>query len=361
MVELPVWSQLFFAHMPLVKYEVLREFSINIFRACKIPEGDAHILGDHLSINNLVGHDSHGVCFIPEYVPRIQEKYVRWEERTILRETPIIAQIDANGGNGIVAVTRAVPEVVKKGKRSTIGILCLRNVSHVGRLGDYSARIAEMGMVGMVWMNGGGRFLAPFGSYQRRLRPEPISFAVPKKDSLSYVLDMTLSVAASGKIRQRMLYDECIPDGWVIDSQGAFVNDANRYYSDAENTGMLPLGGQQFGHKGSGLAMMIEMIVGPLTLAGCTNPVGGGGGVMMIAIDIAAFTDLEAFKEEVMAHAGYVKTAKPLPGVKEVFAPGEIEEKYRLERLRNGIVIPRTTWEEICSTAYDLGVTVPIL
>ena len=344
--------------MAVVPFDVLRELSFDIFKATGIPGDDAQILADHLATSNLVGHDSHGVWFMPRYVPALRKNYRRWEDHEILRDAPSFVQIDGKGANGIVAVTKALDLAMDKARNAAFGMVGLKNVSHIGRLGDFPPRMADQGMIGMVWMNGGGEFQSPYGSADRRLRPEPIAFAVPRRNGPAYMLDMTLSVVAGGKIEQKIVRGDPIPDGWLVDQEGRYVNDGKRYHNELENVGVLPLGGMQFGHKGHGLAMMIEMIVGPLALAGCTGAQGGGG-IMILAIDISQFTDLEAYKDEVEAHANYVRSARPVPGFSKVYAPGDIEEEHRKERLRDGILIPYSTWEEIAQTACELGVEIP--
>ncbi|MBI4551181.1 MAG: Ldh family oxidoreductase [Candidatus Latescibacteria bacterium] len=345
--------------MPVVQYEVLRELSFNVFNATGIPAGDARILADHLATSNLVGHDSHGVWFLPRYVGGLKQRYIRWEDREVLRENASFILIDGRSANGIVAVTRALDLAVEKARAATFGMVGLRNVTHIGRLGDFPPRIAQHGLIGMVWMNGGGLFLAPYGSADRRLRPEPIAFAVPRRNGPPFMLDMTLSVVAGGKIEQKLVRNQPIPEGWLIDHDGKSVTDGSRY-RNPDDVGVLPLGGLQFGHKGHGLAMMIEMIVGPLCLAGCTKTNGvGGGGIMILAIDIEDFTDLETYTNEVEGLVEWVGSARPLPGFKKVYAPGEIEEEVRQRRLRDGIDIPEPTWAEISAVAAELGVPMP--
>ena len=118
---------------------------------------------------------------------------------------------------------------------------------------------------------------------------------------------------------------------------------------------MPPLGGLQFGHKGYGLAMMVEMLVGPLSHAGCTKgDKGGGNGVMVLAIDIAAFTSLDTYVDEVEGLAEWVCSAKPLPGFNKVYAPGEIEEETRQRRLQEGIDVAEKP-AEIGKTATGWG------
>ena len=346
--------------MPIVPQAVLRQLAVDIFSATGIPDDDARIVADHLVDSHLLGHDSHGTWFLPSYARSMKKGYIPWEDRDLIRENPAIALYDGKGGNGIVAVTRAVGLAIEKARTTTFGFIGLKSVSHIGRLGDYPPRIAAQGMLGMVWLNGGGLFLAPHGSADRRLRPEPIAFSAPRANGQPpFMLDMTMTVVAGGKIEQKIIRGEPLPPGWLIDQQGNDVTDAEQYRDTS--TGVLPLGGRQFGHKGHGLAMMVEMLVGPLTHAGCTKEDGGGGGVMVLAIDISAFTDLDSYTDEVEALAEWVCSARPLPGVDKIYAPGEIEEETRQQRMVSGIDLPEMVWEKIAEVADEMNVTMPLI
>src|SRR5205807_10443810 len=100
--------------------------------------------------------------------------------------------------------------------------------------------------------------------------------------------------------------------------------------------------------------------VGPLTRAGCTKGERkGGGGVLILAIDIEAFTDLDTYVDEVEGLVEWVASARPLPGVKRIYAPGEPEVETRRRRPEEGIAVPAPTWAEIGAVAEELGVTMP--
>ena len=343
--------------MPIVQHEVLRKLSYDVFMATGIPEQDARIVSDHLVTSNLVGHDTHGVWYVSRYAREMMERRVTWEDREVLRESPILEVFDGRGADGIVTLTRAVDIAVEKARQCTIGLVGVRNVTHMGRLGDYPPRIAKHGMVGMIWTNSGGLAVGPFGSAERKLRLAPIAYAVPRRDGPPLMLDMTLSVVAGGKVEQKIVRGEPIPEGWLVDDEGQYVTDGARYH--ASEAAILPLGGLQFGHKGHGMSMMMEMIVGPLTQAGCTDGEGGGGGMMIMAIDIESFTDLDTYKDQVEKHIAWVRSAKLLPGFDNIYAPGEIEEETRRRRLVEGIDVPDPTWAEIVEIAEELGVPVP--
>ena len=232
--------------MPTVQHDILNDLCYRIFAATGIPEADARTVADHVVESHLNGHDSHGTWLVPNYARSMQKNYVPWENAEIERDTPALRIVNGKGANGIVACNRAIDIAVEKAKKSTFGFVGLNSVSHICRLGDYPPRIAEQGMIGMVWLNGGGLFLSPFGSADRRLRPEPIAFSAPRQSGPPFMLDMTMTVVAGGKIVQKNIRDEPLPEGWVIDQEGKAVADAGRYMNDPEGTGVLPLGGMQF-------------------------------------------------------------------------------------------------------------------
>ena len=189
--------------MPVVQHDVLKDLCYRIFAATGIPADDALIVADHVVESHLHGHDSHGTWLVSGYARGMRDNYVRWEETEVVRDTPVLRVINGKGANGIVAVNRALDIAVEKAQNSTFGFVGLNHITHICRLGDYPPRIAERGMIGMVWLNGGGLFLAPFGSADRRLRPEPIAFSAPRQDGPPFMLDMTMTVVAGGKIVQK--------------------------------------------------------------------------------------------------------------------------------------------------------------
>jgi len=112
------------------------------------------------------------------------------------------------------------------------------------------------------------------------------------------MLDITTSVVAGGKFQVKQARGERIPEGWMIDAEGKPLDDPDRFFGDGA---VLPLGGFQFGHKGFGLAMVIEALAGGLTGAGCTReePTRGGSGFLAMAIRIADFIDPADFEREI--------------------------------------------------------------
>ena len=344
--------------MAIISHTVLRQFSYQIFQNAGATEEDARIVADHLVDANLAGHDSHGVIRMPGYARGVKDGGIKPSTSyEIVKETPTTAVIDGKGSFGIALTLKVTEMAIEKARNYTFGAIGIHRCSHIGRLGDYPPRIAKHGMAGFVLLNGGGRFTAPFGGTGRRLPPNPLAFSAPIDDEKCIMLDMTTSVVAGGKIDIKRARGQELPEGWVIDPDGKPMLDPNDFAKGAA----LPLGGLQFGHKGYGLAMMIDVLAGGLSWAGCScqSPTRGASGVLVMAINISSFIELNQFQQEVQGLIEWVKSSPKFPGFEEIYYPGEIEEVEREKREREGIYIEDETWHRITAIAEELGVPVP--
>ncbi len=347
--------------MPTISHRALHTFGKELFEACDVPADQAAQASHHLVEANLVGHDSHGVIRIPHYVSALQSGSIKpVGNHKIVRESPASLTIDANRSFGIVMGYQAMQWAVDRAKQHTLGAVAVHQSSHIGRLGAFPPVAADQDCIGILILNGGGRFTAPFGGTSRRLPPNPIAISVPTQNGPALMLDITTSMAAGGKVDVARARGKEVPTGWLVDEAGESVTDPNRFM-DGE-VAMLPLGGPQ-GYKGYGLSLMIDAIAGGLSWAGCSTaqPTRGGSGWLALAIKIESFIDLDEYKREVQELIDWVKSSKTMPGTEKIYLPGEIEDDIRREREANGIYIEESTWQALLANAEELKVTVPTL
>lgn len=346
--------------MPVVSHIVLRDFIYNIYRGAGGTEEDARIVSDHIVDSNLAGHDSHGVINAPNYIGGMANG-PSGDKLEIVRESGAATVINVNGALGMVAARKAMEMAVEKANSCTIGAVGLHRCGHAGRMGEYPPIAAQAGMIGIVLLNGGGRFMHPHGGTSRRLPPNPIAISVPRADGEPLLLDMTLSVVAGGKLLVQSARGEPIPEGWMIDSEGNPITDPDDFRDQPQNTAVMPLGGFQFGHKGFGLAVMIDAIAGGLSWAGCSRekPTRGASGIVMFAIKIEDFIDLTDYQQEIEYLVDWVKSSAKLTGVDEIYVPGEFEERSRQTRLKKGIPIEDPTWDRLVEAAEKHQVSIP--
>ena len=345
--------------MSIIHHDELRKCVCQIFERSGTPTDEAKIVSDHLVEANLAGHDSHGVIRATGYARGMQKGVTPKEKHEVVKESPTIGIIDAHGGLGIVAALAAMEMAIEKARSHTFGFVGTYNMGHVGRLGDYPPRAAMEGMIGIALLNGVGRFVHPFGGTERRIPPNPLSIAVPRQNEVPALLDITTSVVAGGKFDVKRARKQNLPEGWLVDSEGEPVTDAQRVRDD-QTTAVPPLGGAQFGHKGFGLAFMVDAIAGGLTRAGCSKapPNIGGNGFLAIVIKIDDFIPLDTYTQEIEGLVEWVKSSAKSPGVQEIYIPGEVEQRNRERMLRDGIFIEDTTWNEIAEMARSLDIDV---
>jgi LDH2 family malate/lactate/ureidoglycolate dehydrogenase len=198
--------------------------------------------------------------------------------------------------------------------------------------------------------------VAPFGGREARLGTNPIAIAIPSDLDGPLYLDMATSAAAAGKIALAVARNEPVPDGWVIGSDGRPTNDPCQL---RQGGALLPLGGPEGGYKGTGLAVMVEILCGLLTGLGFgVEPTGRhNDGCFMAVFNVAAFRPLAEFKKDVGDFIAYLKATPPAEGSSGVLYPGEIEYRRQQERSQNGIEVEDATWYKLQQLAEGYGLS----
>jgi len=342
--------------MPTITAEKLRQIAIDIFMAVGVPKNEARLVAEHLVEANLAGVDSHGVIRIPRYVRRIQQGRIRpGADIQVVRETSTTALINGNWGFGQVIALKAMNLAIKKAEEHGVGIVGVFNCNHIGRLAHYSTLALKHNMIGIILCNG-PPLVAPFGGMDRILNTGPISVAVPAGREGPIVMDISTSVSSEGKIRTKRNMGKLVPDGWLLDKDGRPTNDPNALY---EGGVILPLGGN-VGYKGYALGLVVDVLGGALTGAGCASSeeYKGGNGVFIMVLNVANFTSVQDFKKRVDTLIRTIKTSRVAPGFNRILIPGEPEIQESIRRSKEGIPIDDETWRSITEIAKEVGVSI---
>ncbi|MBI4184836.1 MAG: Ldh family oxidoreductase [Proteobacteria bacterium] len=345
-----------------VRADDLRSFLAALLAGCGASDEEADEVADHLVEANLTGHDSHGALRAPGYIEKIDAgEMIPRAAVTIERETPTTAVVDGHWGFGQPASRVAMRLCIEKAKAHAIACVAVRNANHMGRVGYYTGMASREGMVGLgcVNLHGASPCVAPFGGLDRRLPTNPFSIAYPTDREPDFLMDMTSSVVAEGKVRYRHTVGRPVPEGWIIDHAGAPATDTSLFY-EAPFGALLPMGGV-VAYKGFALSLAIEGLAGGLSGAPCSNGTAErhGNACWYVAIRIDAFGPLADFRRRVGEMIDYVKSSRKRPGVAEILYPGEPEHRTRKSRLEAGIPLDEPTWEWLIAKAARLGVACP--
>ncbi|HTX20842.1 MAG TPA: Ldh family oxidoreductase [Candidatus Aquilonibacter sp.] len=287
---------------------------------------------------DLLGVPSHGVRMLPGLVKGIREGRVTANPQIkIIRERPASCVLDGDNGPGRFVSVQAMQHAVERAKRAGVGACLATRVTHWGRAHAYACRAAQAGVIGICTTNAIPNMVA-WDSTLPLLGNNPLAIAVPREHGREpIVLDMAMSQAAVGKIGTYLREGKKVPSGWGLDAAGQPSDDPAAILAGKK---VLPFGG----HKGAGLAFMMELLTG--ALAGgmlsaeiCrADPSGldAGSSKLFLALDISAFVDAERFGQRVENLIAWLHQTEPSLAIT---LPGERGWQTREHNLAEGIPI----------------------
>ena len=327
------------ASQPLVEIAILVDFIARALAAAGIPPDDAHQVAILMAEADARGGDAHGVFRLPQYVKQIQSGAVNPRPNIrIVSSRAGTALLDGDNALGHLVMKRAAELAIEKARECGVGWVGTRHSNHAGPAQLYPRMAAAQDMIGIYFCVGNANLLPPWGGTEVLLSTNPIAIAVPGLRHPEIMLDMATTNTAFGKIRLKAQRGEPMPEGWMIDRQGKPLTDPKR----ASEGFLVPIGGP----KGYGLALMIGLMAGTLNGAAFGRDVvdytvdsktPSNTGQSIMAVDIAAFADVQNFKEQVDEVWDVMKSSPTLPGVDEVRLPGERSEQIYQERMAHGV------------------------
>ena len=342
----------------------LSEFCSEIFARVGCGAEEAQRVSASLVDANLTGHDSHGVIRVPRYVDRVRAGDLV-PNQTIERliDTSVIAVLDGRFGFGQTIAPIAVDIGVEKAKAMGLSAISLRNSGHVGRVGEWAERAAAAGLISIHFVNAAGSILvAPFGGLERRLSTAPFCAGIPREGASPIILDFATSLVAEGKVNVASRGGKPLPPDALIAPDGSLSGDPELLYGPltpdapreyAHGAGALRAFGE---HKGSGLALICELIGGSLTGNGATGPGRKfANGMFSIYVDPRQVDPSHIFDADMTRYLDWLQRAKAIPG-QTVMTPGEPERAERAKRAASGVPLTAEAWASIVAAARSVGV-----
>lgn len=340
-----------------VNHQDIWNFVADLFCAAGAKKEDADLVADVLIKADLRGVKSHGVSRIPIYIKRIELGLVNpMAEIKVLHETPVSAVLDGGYNLGQITGTKAMRMAIEKAKNTGVGMVCMNKSHHYGIAAYYSQMAADQDMIGFSCANTTALMAAPGGA-SKAIGNSPFSFAFPAEKQLPIVFDAACSAVAQGKIIVANINGQKIPDNWALDPKGNPTTDP----AEALKGFLLPMAGP----KGYGIAVVMEILAAVLSGADTGTHLSSiyndlehpqDCGNFFMAMDLKAFGDAKAFKENIDQYILDMKHGKKAENTKELFMPGEIELKKEIQSLKEGIEIEDDTFAPLIELAkkYDV-------
>ena len=354
--------------MVTIQVQRLIDFVTEVFAHAQSSPQEARRIATYLTTANLTGHDSHGVIRVPVYI-RWQKSgsVVPNQTAEVVLDTPSLAVVDGKFGYGQIVTPQAVRIGIDKCRKAGLAAVALRNAGHIGRVGDWAEMAAAEGLVSVHFVNAAGSLLvAPFGGVEKRLSTAPYCVGIPRPGQDPIVLDFATSVVAEGKVLVASRGGKKLPKGALVDADGSLSEDPAVLYGPytaegprdhTRGTGAIRAFGE---HKGSGLALICELVAGALTGSGCAGPGPRRfcNGMLSIYMAPGQFGSAEELAAETTRYIDYFKACRPAEAGGEVLLPGEPEARRRAERIAGGVTLTDEVWRSLGETARAGGLDI---
>ena len=318
----------------------LTDLGIRSFQGLGLTQKDAQDVCRILVLADLFGLNTHGLSRLESYGERLALKGINPRPNITLEQVaPALVKVDGDNGVGPLVGMRSLEAAMDVARECGIGMAFARNSNHFGPVSPYSYIAAEAGFASMIGSNA-STTIAPWGGSDARLGNSPFGFGVPNPGGAPFMLDMAMSVVARAKIRNAFKRGQAIPDSWATDKSGAPTTDA----ALALEGFLLPIGG----HKGYGLALLVDMLAGVLSGAAYLTHVKSwldapeapqNLGHFFILINTKVLGSHQWLAERMNDFAAILHGSPAADASKPVLVPGEIELGKMARQREHGIAI----------------------
>jgi len=342
----------------IIQADALESFVSALFERTDMSRKDAAYCAQCLVQTNLWGIDSHGVLRAPIYIERLRSKAMNPAPNVKkVRGFGALEVLDGDDGMGFIVGRATMARAIELAEQHGISAVGVNRSNHFGAAALFARMATDRGLIGMVMTNVIPNIVAPGGS-KPITGNNPIAFGVPTFREFPFMLDISLSNVAGGKLLLAMKKGESIPLDWATDKDGRPTDDPDLAFAGF----LLPVGG----HKGLGLSYVVDILSGLIT-----------GGVFqhemksmykhrddpsltshfMIVINPLAIMSREEMEERMANFYQTIKASPMWDDSREMMLPGEIEYRTAVSRHANGIPLPVNLYNDLVSLGNELGVT----
>lgn len=340
--------------------EALRRLARDLLSAAGMDEEKATCTAELLLEADLMGHTTHGLALLPAYRRELEAGHLVGTGLPAIRaDRGAVAVWDGGWRPGLWLAAKAVDEACDRAARFGTAAIAIARSGHIGCLAAFLPRATARGQVVLVASSDpSAATVAPFGGRRALFTPDPIAVGIPTRGD-PILVDISASITTNAMSARLAREGKRGPGAWWLDAEGRASDDPAVLEADPPGT-ILPVGGLDHGHKGTGLAFVIESLTQGLAGFGRAEaPSTWGAAVLVQAWDPALFAGLDAFVRETGWLAERARANPPRPGVERVRVPGDRAMALRREALARGVPLAAGIEEALAEEARRVGLAMP--
>ena len=337
--------------------DALRAHAFALLTRAGLAEERARVVAEILVEGDLLGHDTHGLALLAPYLGEIERGAMASRgDLVVVNERPAALLWDGCRLPGPWLTQHAVDTAIERARIYGTATVVIRRSHHIACLAAYLRRATEQGFVLLLACSDpNAASVAPFGGTRAVFTPDPLAIGFPTAGD-PVLVDVSASITTNGMSARLHKQGRRFAHDWLLDAGGQATDDPAVLFTDPPGT-ILPLGGLDAGHKGYGLALLVEALTGGLAGFGRADPKQGWGATVFVqALDPDAFGGREAFVQQAEFIAAQCRGNPPRPGVDAVRLPGERALARRREQLARGVQLHESILPALEPWAQKFGV-----
>jgi L-lactate dehydrogenase len=338
----------------------LRGFATSLLTRAGLEESKAVAVAEILVEGDLLGHTTHGLALLPQYLNEIQNgRMTKSGEPVVVADFPSAITWDGRRLPGPWLVLRAIERAVERAKQNGVGAIVIRRSHHIACLAAYLQRVTEEGlMVLLTCSDPNVCSVAPFGGRREVFTPNPLAAAWPT-DGDPVMLDTSTSITTNALTNRLHKEGRRFPGAWALTADGEPTDDPAALYATPPGT-LLPTGGLDHGHKGYALSLLVEALTGGLAGHGRADPREGWGATVYLQVmNPACFGGAAEFRRQTEHVAAACRGTPTRKGFERVRLPGESGVRRRRQQLEHGVELHPGIIPALVPWGEKLGVALP--
>ena len=323
---------------PRYAYDDLTAVATAILTGAGLPGEPASAVAKGLIEADLLGHSTHGLALLADYVEELDNGTMERQGRpAVVADHAAVATWDARRLPGVWTTALAIEEAERRAASFGIAAIAIRRSHHIACLAAFLEGPARRGSMVLVFSSDpSDAHVAPFGGLTPVMTPNPIAAGIPAQPD-PILIDVSTSITTAAMCGRTRAAGGRLAGRWVMDTEGTATDDPA--VMKAGGT-ILPIGGQDHGHKGYGLSLMVEALTQGLGAYGRAEaPTEWGASVLVLALSPALFGGLDGFTRETGWLAYACRTARVAPGNPRVRLPGEAGLERKRTALAQGVAL----------------------
>jgi len=342
--------------------DALQAFAQAMFRSAGMDADKATCVARLLVLTDTMGRRTHGLAMTPLYLADIAKGGMALTgEPEVVKDRGAALVWDGGYLPGLWLMDQAIKLAVERAATHGVVTIAIRRSHHIGCLAALVKQAADKGFVALITNSEpSARRVAPYGGVEPLFTPNPMAIGYPAGEH-PVLVDICASITTTSMTRQKHAAGEQFEYPWLLDGAGNPTRDPAVLEHARPRGSLQLLGGQEYGHKGFGLALMIETLSQGLSGHGrADQPARWGGNVFLQVLDPDFFAGRDAFEHQTHYFAQQCRNSQPIRPDQPVRIPGDQAARHIAKAQADGLQYDATTWSGLSACAQQLRVDLPV-